>query len=125
MLTLLTNIRLSKVLWSPSNYNLFYHMTFRAPGMVRGPESEKRSNLPRNRLPQIQTFLTIMVIFGQNRHDFDCQNQQRRGKGGVSPIQKTSGGEGESEIHKNIYLLSPSQFFLLNHCLLYMNTWHV
>ena len=45
-------------------------------------ESEKWSNLPRNRLRQIQTFLTITVIFGQNRHDFECLNLQRRRKGG-------------------------------------------
>ena len=39
-------------------------------------ESEKRSNLPRNRLQHTYTFLTIAVNFGQNRHDFYCRNQK-------------------------------------------------
>ena len=59
-------------------------------------EFEKLSNVLRNRLKQIQTFLRIMVTFGLNRQDFDWRNKSRRGVlNGVAPIQKTSGWEGE------------------------------
>ena len=55
-------------------------------------ESEKWSNLPRNHFQQAQTFLTIVVNFGQNRQDFDCQNKKggQGGGGGVAPIQKST-----------------------------------
>ena len=42
----------------------------------RGAESEKRPDLPWNRFQQTQTFLTIAVNLGQNRQDFDRQNQK-------------------------------------------------
>ena len=46
--------------------------------IVLQAESEKPSNLPRNHLQQTQTFLTIAVIFGQNRHDIDFRSKKGR-----------------------------------------------
>ena len=94
-------------------------------------ESEKWSNLPRNRLQQIQTFLTITVIFGQNTHDFLVSKSTEEGEGGCfahsESIRFNVLGYGcvkssTENSTKKLYLLNPSHFFLLNPSLLYMNT---